>query len=521
MAAHPAPTRELLRHPAAVAGALALGTFALYAQVGTHAFLQYDDDLYVTANAAVRAGLTWSGVRWAFTSLDAFGWQPLTWLSHMLDVQLFGLDAGAHHLVNAAIHAANAALLFAVLAHLTGATARSAVVAALFAVHPLHVESVAWLAERKDLLSTAFGFLALAAYARYVARPSAARYACVVAALAASLAAKPMWVTAPFLLLLLDVWPLRRFRDGRAGALRLVLEKVPLVALVAASSAVAVVAQARGGAVTSLDRLDLASRVANVTVAYVRYLGKTVWPSDLAAFYPMPEGGPGLLAVAGSAAVLLALTGAALAAVRAMPWIAVGWLWFLGMLVPVIGLVQLGSQAMADRYTYVPAVGVFVGVVWTLAEVGARRVAVRHAGTAAAAVTITALAGLTVRQAPLWRDQETLFRHTLAVTGPNPRAHHILSQALGEKGAYPEAVVHAAIAAQLDPANPRTHKNLGYLLYRAGRVDEAIAALERAVALQPDYAEAHANLAIAYGRKGWVDRAAREMTLGRPPPAAR
>ena len=502
---------------------LALGTFALYARVGGFQYLHFDDDRYVTANPAVAAGLTADGVRWAFTTLAVANWHPLAWLSHMLDVQLFGLDPGAHHLVNAGIHGANAAILFLVLARITGAAGLSLLVAALFAFHPLHVESVAWVSERKDLLSTFFGFLAIGAHARHAARPSLARYGIVLLLLAASLLSKAMWITAPFLLLLLDFWPLQRVdapwnpsdprppTSHRLSPGLLILEKVPLLVLCGAVGAVAVVAQARGGALNTFEQVPLLDRIANAGSSYAAYLGKTVWPANLSAWYPMRETG----AAWSDAAALLLLAGAtagALALRGRMPWVVVGWSWYLGMLVPVIGLVQVGSQAMADRYTYVPLVGIFLLVAWTV-DALARTRSARMAVGAAGAMALTGLAAATWFQVGHWRDQVTLFSHALAATGPSGRAHHLLSQGYIAEGRWSEALVHAREAARLDPDNPRAHKNLGFVLYRSGQVDQAIESLERAVALDPGFAEAHGNLAIAYGRKGRTEDAMREMRL--------
>jgi len=508
---------------AALAAGLAIVTFVLYARVGGHQFLHFDDDRYLTANPVVAAGFSAAGVRWAFTTFSVANWHPLAWLSHMLDVQVFGLRPGPHHLVNAGLHAVNGAVLFLVLARLTGATLLSFVSAALFAFHPLHVESVAWVSERKDLLSTFFGLLLLGAYARFAARPSPLRYVAVFLLLAASLMAKAMWITAPFLLLLLDWWPLQRVatrsgpddprppRSSRLGTGRLVLEKLPLLALCAAVGAVAVVAQDREGALESLARLPLAERIGNAAGSYVAYLGQALWPSALSAYYPMQPPGSPVRAVAS----LLALGGATVLAVllrRRLPWLLVGWLWYLGMLVPVIGLVQVGSQAMADRYTYVPLVGIFVALAWTI-DALVRPARARAALAVGAALALAALAAVTWVQIGHWRDQVSLFTHALAVTGNNGRAHHLLSQGFIAEQRWPEALVHAHEAARLDPENPRAHKNLGFVLYRNGRLDEAIASLERAVALDPGYAEAHGNLAIAYGRAGRTDDAVREMRL--------
>lgn len=481
-----------------------------YAGVARLGFLHYDDNLYVTENATVLRGLTGDGVAWALSALEVSAWQPLAWLSHMLDVQLFGLDAGAHHLVSAALHALNAVLLFLALARLTGAPRRSALAAALFAVHPLHVEPVAWVSERKELLAACFGLLALRAWAAYVERPSVRRYAGVAALFACSLASKAMWVTFPALLLVLDAWPLRR----RLSA-RLVLEKLPLLALSAAASAVAVLAQERSGALLPLERLGLADRLGGAVVGQARYLGKIFWPWPLSAYYPLPRGGPTGGAIALAALVLGIVTASCVLKRRKAPWLAAGWAWFLGTLVPVIGLVQVGSQSIADRYTYLPAIGLFLAVAWQLAAWAEARPALARPIAAATGLALVALAAVTLRQVPVWRDQVTLFEEALAVTEENPRAHHLLSQALEVEGQLGPALVNAGEAARLDPANARVQKNLGYMLYKAGRYADAVAALERAVALDPAYAEAHGNLALAYGRVGRMELAAREMGLER------
>jgi tetratricopeptide (TPR) repeat protein len=528
--APPAPTRASLR-AAAAAAVLAVLTFALFARAGGNGFLFFDDDQYVTANPVVRAGLTADGVRWAFSTFFLSNWHPLAWLSHMLDVELFGLAPGPPHLVNAGLHALNAALLLLLLARASGAVGLSAVVAALFAVHPLHVESVAWVSERKDLLSTSFGFLFLAAWGWHAHRPSWRRHAVALLLLAASLLSKAMWITAPALLLLLDWWPLQRVdapwapRDPRCPALprlpprALLLEKVPAAVLSLAVAGVAVVAQARGGALNSLERLPVADRLANATGSLVAYLGLAAWPARLSAYYPIPPLSTGRALAA--AALLLAVTAVAWSLRRRMPWVAVGWLGYVIMLVPVIGVVQVGSQGMADRYTYVPLTGVFVAVAWTLDAVVRTRAA-RAALAGATALALAALAAATWTEIARWHDQVTLFTRAVEVTGGDGRAWHLLSQGFLAEGRYAEAVPPAREAARLDPQNPRAHKNLGYALYRAGRVEEAAAALERAVALDPGYTEAHENLAIVYGRLGRGDEAMREMRRamqGRAAPA--
>jgi len=436
-------------------------------------------------------------------------------------------------LMNALFHAINAALLFLVLARLTGAFWCSAFVAALFAVHPLQVESVAWVSERKDILSTGFGILMLWAYRRYAVNPGLRRYALVSVFFILSLLSKPMWVTAPFLLLLLDLWPLQRLKGSplevgpvcpptsQLPLTRLVMEKMPLLLLSTASSVITVVAQNRGGALNSLERLGLAARIENAFMSYGSYLEKTFWPSALAAYYPQAQAGLSPWQVAGAALVLLTITAITLWHIRKMPWLAVGWFWFSGTLVPVIGLVQVGSQAMADRYTYFPIIGIFIAVVWSLKRAAGSSAWMRIPLGVAALAVVAVLSAFSFQQVGYWKNQESLFRHTIAVTKDNSRAHHILSQALAVEGKIEEAVFHARESVRLDPNNARAHKNLGYMLYRVGMVDEAIVEFQRAIALQPDYAEAHGNLAIAYGRKGWIDLAMREMVLERKLQAAR
>jgi hypothetical protein len=510
-----------------VALLLAAGTLVLYLQVTGHQFLFYDDDRYVTRNEWVRGGLSLEGVRWALTTFHVANWHPLTWLSHMLDVQLFGVVPGAHHLVNALFHAANAGLLFLTLTALTGAPARSALVAALFAVHPLHVESVAWVSERKEVLGAMFGFLMLRAYARYAKAPRFRNYLPVLLCFALSLLSKPMWVTAPFLLLLLDYWPLHRIEDspvhaaahgtggGRVRFSLLVAEKIPMFALSILSSAVTVAAQHRGGALVPTEMIGIGPRLGNAIVSYVRYLAKAFWPTPLALFYPFPPGGPPAWQVAAAAALLVLVSTLALFLHRNTPWLPVGWFWFLGTLFPVIGLVQVGSQGMADRYAYLPVIGLWIAVTWEGAYLAARWPArLRRRLSWILVAIVAALSVLTWRQIGYWSDQEVLFRHTVAVTEGNGRANLILSQALGEKGRYREALGYAEEAARLEPMYPPAHGNLGFLLYRAGRIDEAIDRFRRAILLQPDYAEAHYNLGIAYGKQGRVEEAMKEMALG-------
>lgn len=505
-------TGEAPRSPWArpwVAPLLGLATLLLYAQVAGHRFLHYDDNVYVTENPLVLRGLSWEGVVWAFTSPEAWYGFPLDWLSHMLDVQLFGASPGAHHLVNAVLHAVNAALVYLALARLTRQPGRSLAVAAIFAAHPLRVEVVAWVSERKELLAALFGLLALWAHARYAERPGVRRYLLVAGLFAASLLAKPMWVTLPFLLLLLDLWPLRR-----PLARRLVLEKLPLLALSGAATLVAYLAQQHGGALRGGAELGLGARLGYALVSYAQYLGKTLWPAGLSVYYPHPGASLPGWQVAFAALLLAALTTAAVAQARRRPWLPVGWLWFLGTLVPVIGIVKAGGHGIADRYTYLPTLGLLVAAVWAVAELGERRRDGRALPFAAAAAAL-ALGAASLRQQAYWSDQVTLFSRAVELDARNGMAHHVLSQGLVAEGRLLEAARHAREAARLEPGNARVHKNLGYVLYRLGLVDEAIDELRAAIAIDPDYAEAHGNLGFAYGRKGWAEEAMKELALER------
>lgn len=515
--------------PLLLAPGLALLTLLTFLPALDNGFVAYDDDLYVTANPGVQQGITAAGLRWALAAVVAENWHPVTLASHMLDAELFGLDPRGHHLTSLVLHAANVLLLFSFLRRTTGASWRSAAAAALFAVHPTRVESVAWVAERKDVLSGLFFFLCLLAYARYAERPSLPRYLAVVAALALGLAAKPMLVTLPFVLLLLDLWPLGRFRPGRLRPL--LLEKLPLLALSAAASAATLVAQ-RGALA---EALPLGQRLANALVAYATYLGKILLPRDLAVFYPMPPALP-TWKVAGAALLLAVLTAAALQLGRRATYLPVGWFWFLGMLVPVIGLVQVGSQSMADRYTYLPAVGLFLIAAWGLPDALPRRKAARPILTTATLAAILVLALAARAQTVHWRNTITLFHHAAAVTEGNYVAHLNLAEALREAGRREEALEHyrAAIAArprlprayaalggalrswghpaealpplrtalELDPTDARTHATLAMALDDLDRTEEAIAALRRALELDPSMANARRGLELLQTRSG-------------------
>jgi Tfp pilus assembly protein PilF len=503
----------------ALAALLVLVCVATYHPVLRHDFVDYDDDVYVTENPRVRAGLTPGGVVWAFTTGHAANWHPLTWLSHMLDVTLFGLAPGAHHGVSLVLHVGNTLLLFAGLCRMTGAPWRSALVAALFAAHPLHVESVAWVAERKDVLATFFWFLTIAAYRRWVARPRVVTYLTVVACLALGLMAKPTLVTVPFSLLLLDLWPLRRLDPGgpaaevarRAG--RLVVEKLPLLVLVAVVSAVTLIVQTRGGAVPDAAAFPLAVRVGNALVAWVRYVWMTFWPVGLAVIHPYPAAPLSPPVVLGAATLLAGATAGALAGIRRRPWLAVGWLWYLGTLVPVIGLVQVGSQGLAERYTYVPLVGLFVVVAWAVPRPRAAR-ARRRVGAAAAAVVL-ALGALAWRQTLVWRTSETLFRDALRTTRRNAIAHHYYGLARLARQDHARAVAHFRRAVEIEPGYTDARVNLevqlGNARVRQGALAAAVPHYRAALAVAPATAEAHYNLALVLERLGRRAEAQRHL----------
>ncbi len=488
----------------ALAGALCLLVAGVFAPAVGHAFITYDDPAYVTGNAHVQAGLTWNSVRWAFSSMEEMNWHPLTWLSHMLDRELFGTEPWGHHLTNVLLHALNAVLLFFLLRRATGSMWRSLFVAALFGLHPLRVESVAWVSERKDALSTIFGLLSLLAYVDWVRRGARGvwGYAGGFLALAAGLMAKPMLVTFPCVMLLLDYWPLRRWDESRAGRLgRLVLEKLPFFALSAASCVVTYLAQNAGGAVKSVENFPLGQRVANALVAYCEYLGKCFWPTRLAVLYPNFGEPPPVWQTVAACVLLLAVT------VVVVRWcrrgqLPVGWFWFLGTLVPVIGLVQVGGATMADRYSYVPLIGIFVAIAWTAGEAVDGRSRWRWGACAVGVVWLAVCGVLTTRQLARWENSETLFRHTLAVTERNWMAHYNLALAYRkspETAALAEQELRETIRIIAEFAEEQNRRGLALL--DAGRFAEAEARFQKAVRIKSDYAEAHYNLGRVRARE--------------------
>jgi Flp pilus assembly protein TadD len=468
-------------------------TCLVYSPVRNFEFTNYDDREFVSENAHVRAGLTASGVAWAFTSTESLNWYPLTRLSQMLDVEMFGMDPGRHHLTNVFLHALSGVVLFLVLKRMTGSLWRSVCVAFLFLLHPLHVESVAWIAERKDVLSALFWFLTIWAYLAYIERPVAARYALMVAAFACGLMSKPMIVTLPLLLLLLDVWPLKRIAPDVKKCVR---EKIPLVTLSIAVSVVTFFAQRQGGAM--LLHVPLLKRAENAAISYVAYLAQFFWPSKMAVFYPYPLSWP-WWQVAGAVAVLVAISILAWRVYAHRPYVAVGWLWYLVTLLPVIGLVQVGEQSRADRYTYIPLIGIAMVLVWGLGELLA---------TSPRAAQILAATGgvvcvlLTRTQLEYWRDSETLFRHALAVTEGNHLAHVNLASALAASGRNADATDQYRLALAIQPANATAHAGLGQALADQGQMDAAIAELSEAVQSRPAFGEAQFQLGSLLGRLG-------------------
>jgi tetratricopeptide (TPR) repeat protein len=550
--AAPAQAKSSLRREILICAALLLVTFAVYAQVRHHDLVLYDDTDYVTDNAHVRAGLTWDGAAWAFTNNQAGNWFPLAWFSLMLDCQVFGVDSGAIHLMNVFYHALAALLLFLVLRRMTGAVWRSAFVAFLFALHPLHVESVAWVAERKDVLSALLWFLTMWVYLGYVKRPDWRRYTAVLAVFALASMSKSMVVTLPLVLLLLDFWPLRRVATVQAEPpveklplRRAILEKVPLLAMSLALGVVTIAVQQSSHYVMPLGLVPLPLRVANALVSVAAYLADMCWPVRLAVFYTLNFHPPLWQPVAAGAAIL-AVSLLAIRFIGRRPYLAVGWFWYLVTLLPVIGLVQVGSQARADRYTYIPMVGIWIALAWGVAALVRNRPALRAAAAAAAAAACVACCALTWRQVGYWQDTVSLFQHSLSVTSGNylgynilglayrdrgdldkaiacyqtavqidpafQAAHANLSQALVEKGRTDEALNEIAIAARLRPDDEEAQYNLGAALANQGRFEDAIVAFRAAVKLKPDYAKAHANLGAALASLGRFDEAIAEFT---------
>ncbi len=494
---------------------LVIITLAVYWQVGAHRFISFDDNQYVYDNRHVSSGLTLSNIVWAFTSLEVANWHPLTWLSHMLDVQLYGLNAGGHHISSVVIHAAAAVLLLLLLYRLTGAVWQSALVAALFALHPMHVESVAWVAERKDVLSAFFWFLTLLLYAGYASTRRRSYYLLTLLSFALGLMAKPMLVTLPLVMLLLDVWPLKRV-EGLPSLNRwslwlpLVKEKIPFFVLSLLSVAITIYAQHKGTAIKTLEMIPLGPRIENAAIATVTYMTQLLWPHDLAFYYPFTLDLPPWKFI-GSVVILLTMTASVLWAARRHPYLVLGWLWFLITLVPVIGLVQVGEQAMADRYTYIPYTGLFIMLAW---GVPALTRAWPHRQTLhalLAAVALLALVLVSWQQIGYWRDGVSLFTHALQVTSNNGVAHNSLGAAYMTNGDLDAAAHEFQEALGLNPNFYDARNNLGLAFERKGDLDTAIAAYRTAVAINPDSLAAHLTLGVALGKQGKLNEAVEEL----------
>jgi protein O-mannosyl-transferase len=536
------------RHTLLICLFLAITVIAIYWQVHNHDFVGFDDNEYIMENRHVLTGLTSGNVVWAFTTFHAGNWHPLTWISHMVDCQLFGLKPGLHHLVNLFFHMANAILLFLIFRRMTNALWQSAFVAAVFAIHPLHVESVAWVAERKDVLSTFFWMLAMGAYAFYVEKRKVKRYLLTFFFFALGLMAKPMLITLPFVLLLLDYWPLSRLTIGKSSVnertqsekslntcskkkergrytkkaehenktekqtrqgprmVQVILEKVPFFVLSLASSIVTYVAQQKGGAVGSLQSYPLSARIANALVSYCGYIGKMVWPENLAVLYPHP----GMLPtwqVIGAVLILGLTTFLIIRAVKRYPYLTTGWLWYLGTLVPVIGLVQVGAQALADRYTYIPIIGVSIMVAWGVPELLKKW---RHRNTALAAmavITLSILSYATWGQVQYWQNSITLFKHTVERTTNNPIMQNNLGNSLEDEGRLDEAITHYAEAVRINPDLADSYNNMGLALTKRGSANEAIPNFLKAIKINPNHAAAHYNLGTLLASQGKLEEA--------------
>jgi tetratricopeptide (TPR) repeat protein len=532
------------RNQAAACLFLVLVTFAVFYRVSAYEFVNFDDDVYVTENPRVREGLTPENISWSFKADNVY-WHPLAWISHMVDVQLWGMDPGRHHQINVLFHMLNALLLFLALNHMTGALWRSAFVAALFALHPINVESVAWVAERKNVLSTFFMMLALLAYNFYAAKPGRVRYLPVVILFVLGLLAKPMLVTLPFVFLLLDYWPLGRFffrkaTDDRKGrAVSLILEKIPLFLL---SGLSVLVSSLSVQALKSMESATIALRLGNAPVSCIKYMGKMFWPFNLAVFYPYPQSiSTGQLL--GSIIILVMISGFAIMLLKQHAYFAVGWFWYLGTLVPVSGLVQAGLwPAMADRWAYVPLIGLFITIVWGIAELAEERPYIRKCIPVAAILVLGILCATTRLQLGFWKNSVELFQHALRVTVANAVAHNNLGNALlsqnDNDGAYQhyaealrihpnyanahynmariltdrgepdEALSHYAAAIRSNPRLVKAYYNRGIILAQKGDDSAAIRNFSRALQLDPDFAEAHNNLGVVLIRQGKINEAA-------------
>ncbi len=521
---------------------LVLLTFAVFYRLAGYDFVNFDDDLYVTANSRVQRGLTLENFIWAFSSIEIANWHPITWLSHMSDIQMHGLNPGAHHLTNVILHVANTLLVLIIFSRMTGFFWQSACLATLFALHPLHVESVAWVAERKDVISTFFLLLTVWCYSRYAEHPDRARYLAVLLFFILGLLSKPMVVTLPFILLLLDFWPLKRFRinavlsvhqvqaqvDTRTHGISksnqsdvlskttpvlpgqsivyLVREKIPLFVLSAATCAVTLFAQHSSGTVLSLEVMPLTARVANSLISYVTYIVQMIYPVRLAVFYPLATSVP-WWKIAGAFCILIAISYLAWKTASKHPYILFGWLWYLGTLFPVIGIVQVGTQAMADRYTYVPLIGLFVSIVWGASDFAKTWRYGAAAITGGIMVILSVVTILTWVQISYWKNSVALFSHAIEVTSKNSLAHYNMASVLTDQNKIDEAIRHYNESVKLKPQHKEAHYNLGLLMAQKGDIDEAIKHFSNALQINNDYAQAHNNLGVMRMQQNRIDEA--------------
>jgi len=489
-------------------------TWIVFGQTIHDEFVNFDDDTYVYENGIVQQGLTKEGVVAAFTHAQAFNWHPVTTISHMLDCQLFGLGAGKHHLTNVLLQSVTAVLLFLVLREMTGAMWPSAFVAAVFAIHPLRVESVAWVSERKDVLSGLFFMLTLGAYVRYAREArSPGRYLLVLILFALGLMAKPMLVTVPFILLLLDYWPLKRFpataRAGFSIPRQLVLEKIPLLLMSAAVGVVVYLVQEK--ARQSAETITFPMRIGNALMAYVTYAGELFYPVKLAVLYPFPAAGYPAYEIAGAGLLLVGISAAVFRWREKRPYLVVGWLWYVVMLLPVIGIIQVGAQARADRYTYLPEIGLCLALAWAAREWTLKRPEQQAALGAAGAVIVLVLIPISRAQAAFWHDSEKLWEHALACTTNNAVAEGNLANQFFKQAQFDEAIEHANRAIEIDPKFAAAHNCLGYALFQKGQTDGAIGHFQEALKIRPDFAEAHNNLGMVLWRTGKLGEAIDEF----------
>lgn len=500
---------------------LAAATVVVYRPVCNHEFVMYDDNTYVTENEHVKKGLTCENVRWAFTHSCASNWHPLTWFSHMMDVEIYGMNPGGHHFTNIVIHAADSVLLFVVFEYMTGALWASAFIAAMFALHPLHVESAAWVAERKDVLSTLFMIMTMGTYAVYVRRGGAARYISVLILFALGLMSKPMLVTLPFVLLLFDYWPLERARFGAddfesggitAGVERrslsyLIKEKIPFFAMSAISSVVTFIVQKTSGAMVPIEYFNLRIRTANAIVSYIGYIWHMLWPVKLAVLYPHPGDNMSAGTAVGSAAVLIVLTVCFVYFGTRRKYLLVGWLWYVGVLVPVIGLVQVGAQAMADRYMYMPMTGLLIIIAWSVWELSERLTGRKVILATLAAAVIFASTVLTIRQIRYWKNSMILFEHTIAVSPEASDIRNNYANFLKDEGRYDEAIKNFRIVLAQKPNMAEPYYNLGNTFRKMDRIEEAIENYKKAIKFKPDFVEAYYNLGTTSAQVGRLDEA--------------